>query len=172
MFWIETAGSLTAEVLSLLERMVENVSFALGIFEREHVRRHSEQAHRRVSDMFAALSATNTAILRSRSRQEMFDRVCEAVANSGKSLRAAAILVEHPLTHDLEAVSTAGRGIDLVREVPLSTDPDHPRGQGLAGPAFREQKLKISSQLQPGQKTKGDGVRSEAAPVMAARPRL
>jgi diguanylate cyclase (GGDEF)-like protein len=169
-FWIEAAGSLTAEVLSVLERMVENVSFALGVFEREHARRHSEQAHRRVSDMFAALTATNTAILRSRSRQEMFDRVCEAVANSGKSLRAAAILVEDPLTRNLEAVSTAGRGIDVVREVPLSTDPDHPRGQGLAGPAFREQKLKISYDFSQDERTKGYGVKDGRAYGGAAAP--
>lgn len=169
-FWLKTSGSLTPDVLGVLERMVENVSFALGMFEREQARRKTEEAHRRVSTMFAALSATNTAILRSRSRKEMFDRVCEAVANSGRSLRAAAILIENPLTNELAAVAVAGRGLEAIHSVSLSADPDRPRGQGLAGPAFREQKLKISYDLSRDERTKAYATEDQRAYGGAAVP--
>lgn len=153
-FLVETPGSITTEVLALLERMVENVSFALGLFERKRQREKDELANRQLSDMFAVLSATNTAILHSRTRQEMFEAVSASVAMGGKSLGAVAILIEDPVTHILEVAAASGEGVDLIHKTQLSTDPSHPRGQGLAGLAFREQKLKICYDLTSDDRTK------------------
>ena len=98
LFFIEASGAITREVLDLLERMVENVAFALDMFDRDKQRTETDRTNRRLSDMFAALSATNTAILRSRTRQELFAAVCNSVVMGKKSLGAASILIEDLLT--------------------------------------------------------------------------
>jgi diguanylate cyclase (GGDEF)-like protein len=147
LFYVATAHSFTEDIVGLLERMVENVSFALHGFEREKQRKQMERANRRLTDMFAALSATNTAILRARSATQMFQMVCESVAKGGRSLGAAAIFLSQPDSHWLKLVAAAGQGMDTIDRLKLSIDPDNPYGQGLAGPAFRGQKLMITYDL-------------------------
>src|SRR4051812_15953768 len=44
--------------------------------------------------MFAALSATNEAILRTKVQEELFQRVCDAAVHGGGFKSAAALLVE------------------------------------------------------------------------------
>ena len=154
LFFVQAPGTLSPEMLALLERMVENVSFALDVFERAEQQRKVDRANRRLSDMFAAISATNAAILRSRSRDEMYAAVCESIARGGKSLGAAAILIEDPATQLLEVKAASGKGVENIYRMQLSTDPAHPRGQGLAGPAFREQTLKVSYDLNSDDRTK------------------
>jgi hypothetical protein len=123
--------------------MVENTSFALGMFEREQERKLAERANRRLTDMFAALSSTNTAIVRARSADEMFRLVCESVAKGGRSLGAAAIFRAEPNSKWLKMAAASGELVDLIEKMPLSIDPADPHGQGLHGPAFREQKIQI-----------------------------
>jgi diguanylate cyclase (GGDEF)-like protein len=143
LFYVEEAHSLNDETVGLLERLVENVSFALGNFEMEAERRRAERASRRASDMFAALSATNTAILRSRDKDEMLRLVCESVTKGGRSLGAAAIFMKQPDTPWLTFVTAAGLDVSSIAKMPLSVDPDSEYGRGLHGPAFRERKLFI-----------------------------
>jgi len=45
-----------------------------------------------IARMFAALSATNEAILRTRSREELFQRVCEGAVYGGKFVSARVML--------------------------------------------------------------------------------
>ncbi|MDQ8730555.1 EAL domain-containing protein [Bradyrhizobium sp. LHD-71] len=148
LFFVPEAGSLTPEMVDLLQRMVENVSFSLGVFEQEGVRARMERANRRITTMFAALSATNTAILRATSEEEMFRLVCEAVAQSGGWLGAAAIFLMQPDSDELKLAAVCGQGEELIRELKISTDPASPFGTGLGGSAFREKALKISYDLQ------------------------
>src|SRR6202022_2829513 len=73
---LREAGSLNDQIVSLLERMSANISYALDNFDHE-------AARARLSRMFAALSATNEAIVRATSRAELFDLVCEAAVVGG-----------------------------------------------------------------------------------------
>ena len=143
LFLLAEPGSLTDRRVTLIERMVENVSFALGMFEREQERKLAERANRRLTDMFAALSSTNTAIVRARSADEMFRLVCESVAKGGRSLGAAAIFRAEPNSKWLKMAAASGELVDLIEKMPLSIDPADAYGQGLHGPAFREQKIQI-----------------------------
>ena len=143
LFLLAEAGSLNDKMVGLIERMVENVSFALGMFGREQERKLAERANRRLTDMFAALSSTNTAIVRARSVDEMFKLVCESVAKGGRSLGAAAIFRAEPNSKWLKMAAASGELVNLIERMPLSIDPADPHGQGLHGPAFREQKIQI-----------------------------
>jgi diguanylate cyclase (GGDEF)-like protein len=154
LFMLNEANAITNEVIGLLERMAANVSFALDVFERDQQRAKAERANRRLTDMFAALSATNTAILRASDRKEMFQLVCDAVAGAGQSLGAAAIFIKKRGDHLLRLVAAAGQGIDRLQKMQISVDPEHPGGRGLAGPAIREQALKIAYDLAADERTR------------------
>jgi diguanylate cyclase (GGDEF)-like protein len=144
LFYLAETGSLTDQIVGLMERMVENVAFALRGFEQEHQRKQAERASRRVSDMFKALSATNTAILRARNAEEMFQQVCDSVTKGGRSLGAAAIFISESGSSLLKFAAASGELVQYIRSMRLSVDPADPHGGGLHGPAFREQKLIIS----------------------------
>ncbi len=77
------AGSLNDHIVSLLERMSANISYALDNFDREAARKTGEQAMQRLNRMFGAISGTNEAIVRAKSRAELFELVCEAAVLDG-----------------------------------------------------------------------------------------
>jgi diguanylate cyclase (GGDEF)-like protein len=122
LFYVEEARSLNRETIGLLERLVENVSFALGNFELEAERKRAERA----------------------SRREMFQLVCESVAKGGRSLGAAAIFLKQPDTPWLKFAASSGGDVAKLERTQFSVDPDDRLGQGLHGPAFREQRLHVS----------------------------
>src|SRR5262249_1763720 len=85
---------LDGEMVALLARISENLTFALDNFDRESEREKSERAARRLARMFAALSATNEAILRAQTPDELYQLVCDAAVHGGKSLAATVLLAE------------------------------------------------------------------------------
>ena len=58
----------TPEFTELLQRLADNVSFALENFDRADEKAKTEEQKERLTRMFAALSATNEAIMRAKSR--------------------------------------------------------------------------------------------------------
>lgn len=136
LFFLREPGSLNDQIVGLMERMVENVSFAL-------IKADSEQRRERLAYMFGALSATNEAILRARTGEEMFQMVCNAASGPGKALGAAIFLAE-PGTSWLKLAAGSGKMIGRFEELKVSSDPDIPEGQGLTGLAFRSGKVCIS----------------------------
>ncbi|HKU08498.1 MAG TPA: GAF domain-containing protein [Bradyrhizobium sp.] len=140
------AGSLSEEIVSLLERMSKNISFALDNFDHEASRKQGERAMRRLARMFGAISATNEAILRAKTELELYQRVCDAAVHSGKSFATVALLAE-PGSHWLKPVAGTGEAIDLITRTKFSTDPDNPYGRGVAGEAFRNQKSAVNADI-------------------------
>jgi hypothetical protein len=94
--------------------------------------------------MFAALSATNEAILRTKSADELYQQACEA-ALSGGSLLGAAILLREPGTDQLKFVAGAGDDTERLRDVEISVSEASPTGRGLAGEAFCSSKPCVSN---------------------------
>src|SRR5436190_7611819 len=74
--------SLTADIVSLLKRMSANISFALDNFDHEAQRKNGERATRRLARMFGAISATNEAIMRAKTEQELYQQICDAAVHS------------------------------------------------------------------------------------------
>ena len=100
----------------------------------------------RLAKMFAALSATNEAILRTKSADELYQQVCGA-ALSGGNLLGAAILLREPGTDQLRFVAGAGDGIERLRTVDISVAENAPTGRGITGVAFRTAKPCVSNDL-------------------------
>ncbi|MDN5003617.1 GAF domain-containing protein [Bradyrhizobium sp. GCM10027634] len=139
-------GSLSEQMVSLFERMSANISYALENFARETARHTSERATRRLNRMFGALSATNEAILRAKTVQELYQLVCDASVHGGKSL-ATFVLLKEPDSHWLTPVAGTGQNMELVTQTRYSVDPDNPYGRGISGQVFRSQKPHVERDL-------------------------
>ena len=123
----------------LLERLAENVSFALDNFERE-------RAKERIGRVFAALTATNEAILRAGSVDDMFRMVCQAAVDHGKLLGAAIFMVEPDSTW-FRLVAHTSVFPDTTAKLRFSCDPAIPEGQGLGGTPFRTGEPSVSADV-------------------------
>ncbi|WP_372972724.1 diguanylate cyclase domain-containing protein [Marinobacter sp.] len=96
----------------------------------------AERAALRAKKIYAALSATNEAIIRSSSPDELFQAVCDAAIESG-GMTTAVVLMPDPGSDLLVPRAMAGYGRDAMDETVISTDPGRPEGRGLNGTAFR-----------------------------------
>jgi GAF domain-containing protein len=137
-------GTFTPELIELLQRLAENVSFAIGNFDRVDEKARIEEQKEHLTRMFAALSATNEAIMRAKSRAELFELACEAAANGGRFTSTSIGLVR-PNEEFLEIVAAAGPIATRTGTFRLSVREDTPRGGGLTGIAFRTRRASISN---------------------------
>src|SRR5439155_19308813 len=84
LFFVGKLWAEDEEIVSLMARIAENVSFALDNFERAGEKARADAQKERLGRMLAALGATNEAIVRATSRTELFELVCEAAAKGGR----------------------------------------------------------------------------------------
>jgi GAF domain-containing protein len=129
------AGSINEQTVSLLERMSANISYALDNFDHEAARKDGERAMRRLNRMFGAISATNEAILRAKTEQELYQLVCDAAVHSGKSV-ATVVLLAEPGSSWLKPVAGTGKIVEQITQTRFSIDPDNVYGTGVCGNAF------------------------------------
>jgi diguanylate cyclase (GGDEF)-like protein len=153
LFCFEVAGSITDETSALLERVVENVAFALERFEATEGQKRAERAQldaegkeAELNRMYIALCKTNEAMMRAESRQELFDLVCEAAVLGGH-FTSTTIALAQPDDHFMKIVSTKGQNADRVRSTAFSVLADHPQGKGLTGTSFRSKRACIKNQF-------------------------
>ena len=145
MFFISSEkDTFTPEFAELLQRLTDNVSFAIGTFDRADEKARTESQKERLTRMFAALSATNEAIMRAKSRDELFDMVCEAAANGGR-FTSTTIALANSGSDLLRIVAAAGPAAETTRHVRLSVDEARPEGRGLSGTAFRTRRPCITN---------------------------
>ncbi len=97
-----------------------------------------------IARTFAALSATNEAILYAKSPEELYRQVCEAAFSSGDFLATAVFLLE-PGTNTLRFAAGFGDDVVRLRAIDISIAADIPEGRGVCGEAFRDGKIIISN---------------------------
>jgi GAF domain-containing protein len=93
----------------------------------------------RLARVLAALSATNEAILRSTTVEEMLQKVATAAVDGGGFFNSAIYRKKND-SATLRMVAGAGSFVHLIKKVRVTTDPLDPRGQGVAGIVFRSNK--------------------------------
>ena len=143
---VHEARSIDGQIVSMLQRVSANVSFALDNFEHESARKGGERAMRRLNRMFGAISATNEAILRAKTEEELYQRVCSAAVNNGKSA-ATVVLLVRPGSTWLEPVAGTGEIVEQIKQSRHSIDPDSIYGNGVCGRAFRTQKACVNHDI-------------------------
>jgi diguanylate cyclase (GGDEF)-like protein len=129
-------GAFIPEFIELLQRLAENVSFALEHFDRAEERRAAEEQRQRLTRMFAALSATNEAIMRAGTRAELFKLVCAAAVHGGKFSSTIIALAERESLF-MRVVAWAGPKAEMQKSVKISVSDAYPEGRGASGTAFR-----------------------------------
>ena len=129
LFYFAQRYALGQDIIAHLERMAENVSFGLISLEREH-------QNDRISRMFQALSATNEAIIRAKTRDELFQMVCDA-AVSGARFTSTTIFLSVEGDDFFHRAAIAGTHTDKIRSRRYAKSEDRPEGRGLTGTAFR-----------------------------------
>src|SRR6266576_1573175 len=169
LFLSREEGAFSDDLVELLGRLAENVSFALDNFDRAEEKAKTEEQKERLTRMFAALSATNEAIMRAKSRTQLFEMVCEAAANGGK-FTSTTISLANPDSDFLDIAAVAGPTAETTRNVKVSISAARPEGNGLSGPAFRSGQARISNDYLADQQAsafhaviRSDGAKSGAA---------
>ncbi len=137
-------GTFTPELVELLQRLAQNVAFALENFDRADEKTKAEAQKERLTRMYAALSATNEAIMRAESREQLFELACEAAANGGK-FTSTTIALARAGNDLLDIVATAGSATQATKRMSLSVNEERPEGRGVTGIAFRSRKRCISN---------------------------
>ncbi|WP_306591713.1 PAS domain S-box protein [Geothrix sp. 21YS21S-4] len=107
------------------------ISFMRDISERE-ARQHEIQ---RMTQLYAALSQVNQAIVWSATRETLFAKICGAMVVFGK-FSMAWIGWEDPATHRVEVVGRHGDTTGLLDRVVVRADQSS-EGQGAVGQAIR-----------------------------------
>lgn len=88
-------------------------------------------------NLYAALSQCNHAIVHAGNEQELFHLVCEAaVRHGGMSLAWIGLVNEE--TRRVNIVASHGRGVEVLRQIPISADENDPFGHGPSGTAIRQ----------------------------------
>ena len=95
-----------------------------------------------ITRTFAALSATNEAILYAKSPEELYEQVSKAAFASGDFL-ATAVFLRETGTQMLRFAAGFGEDIKRLCRIDISTVANTPEGSGVCGQAFRDQKLCI-----------------------------
>jgi len=142
LFFVSRSWAKDEEIVALMLRMVENISFAVENFDRAEEKARADKQRSRLSGMLKALSATNEAIMRAKSRPELYELVCQAASNGGKFTSTSIALADADL---LEIVAAAGPTAKTTRNVRLSIDAARPEGRGMSGTAFRSRQPCISN---------------------------
>lgn len=107
--------------------------FITDITERKDI----EAKIRRMTNLYAALSQCNQAIVRCATETELFPQICRDAVQFG-GMKMAWIGLVDPDSHWVRPAASFGDGVDYLDDIRISTDADSPFGQGPTGIALRE----------------------------------
>lgn len=97
----------------------------------------SEARIRRLTQLYAALSHCNSAIVRCTSRRELFAKVCQVVVDDGGMALAWMGTVDEA-TGSVVSAAQYGSGQPYLDGIEISVRPESPYGHGPTGRAIRE----------------------------------
>ncbi|MDT4291049.1 EAL domain-containing protein [Methylomonas sp. MO1] len=103
----------------------------------EAARRSAEAKNLRLTQLYAALSQCNQAIVRCTSEAELFPQICrDAVVFGGMKMAWIGMLDQ--ASQSIKPVACYGIGIEYLDDIAISIDENLPTGRGPTGIAVRE----------------------------------
>ena len=158
-------GALDEEHIGLIRRIADNLSFGLEMFERQDQKRN-------LAGMFAALSATNEAIMRAQTRAELL-RLRLRRRGAWRTLRRH----HHRACGAGKRFSAHRRDwpdptAAMSRDLKLAINEDRPEGRGLTGTAFRTAPALHQQRLSRRRKRRRIFVGRRARPPRKVRRRI
>jgi diguanylate cyclase (GGDEF)-like protein/PAS domain S-box-containing protein len=115
----------------------DGVRLHVGVVRDISERREAETRIRRLTDLYAALSMCNEAIVRLHDRDELFREVCRIAVERG-GFRFAWIGLPDPATGWVRVAASSGDDRGYLASLRVSTNAAIPEGQGPTGTAIRE----------------------------------
>lgn len=113
-------------------------SGVLGIAHDITKRRAAEAKIERLTQLYAALSQCNQAIVRCTSESDLFAQICQDVVEFG-GMKMAWIGLLDGENYKVKVVASHGEGLDYLRDLELPDDPERPDGLGSTALAMRTQ---------------------------------
>ena len=111
-------------------------------------RKRAESQIQRLTQLYAALSQCNQAIVRSASEEELFPQICRAAVQLG-GMKMAWIGTVGSDSRMVHVAASFGDGAgEYLQNIEISVDADSPFGQGPTGLAIRENQPIWSQDLQ------------------------
>ena len=100
-------------------------------------RKESEARNQRLTQLYAALSQCNQAIVRCNNQEELFSQVCrDAVAFGGMKMAWIGLLDEQ--SKQLKFLASYGAGTEYLDNIQISANEDEAAGRGVTGTAIWE----------------------------------
>ena len=124
-------------------------------------RRNQQRKIARLNRIHAVLSSINSAIVRLRDRQKLFEEACRTAVEHGQ-FGLAWIGLFDPASLDVTPVAWAGLGTDEIKSTKSTARADTALGQGFVGRAIRERKPAYSNDIAAEPKGSGGKRRQEA----------
>ncbi|WP_243300636.1 PAS domain S-box protein [Geothrix oryzisoli] len=125
------SAEVSAKVVDLGDEQIV-VSFIRDVTERLAQQRELQ----RMTQLYAALSQVNQAIVWTSSREDLFARLCEALVKHGR-FRMAWVGLDDPVTHQVARAAQCGDMAGYLDTLDVRSD-DTPIGHGPMGTAIRE----------------------------------
>ncbi|MBE0612871.1 MAG: PAS domain S-box protein [Burkholderiales bacterium] len=123
--------------LSLSAWTVREGLFFTGIIRDITERKAAEARIQRLTNLYAALSECNQAIVRATGEEQLFHTICRVAVQFG-GMKMAWIGLVDPDTRMVRCVASFGDCADeYLRGIEISVDADSPFGQGPTGSAIR-----------------------------------
>ncbi|HEY3431349.1 MAG TPA: EAL domain-containing protein [Rhodocyclaceae bacterium] len=107
-----------------------------GLARLDRQRDEAEAKNQRLTQLYAALSQCNQAIVRCTNESELFVQICRDVVTFGGISMAWIGLID-PQTRKVKSVAAFGRGTEYLNGLQASVVADDPYGNGPTGRAFR-----------------------------------
>ena len=111
-------------------------TYQLKLVQLAHEHTLAQKNNQRLTNLYAALSQCNQAIIRCENESELFDQICQDAVTFGQ-MKMAWIGLADETTKELKAVAYAGEGTDYLNELRISLDPSNPSSRGPTGTTFR-----------------------------------
>jgi hypothetical protein len=129
------------EAIAVAPGMMNSVLAWLAQTQRQlndiaHARQESDVKLRRLTQLYAALSNCNQAIVRCVSERELFEQICRTAVEHGGMKLAWIGLVDPPRLRVIPSVSH-GAGAECLKDLRITLAADDPAGRGPVGMAVR-----------------------------------
>jgi len=131
-----------AEAIVVAPGMMNSVLGWLAQTQRQlndmaHARQESDAKLRRLTQLYAALSACNQAIVRCVSEPELFEQICRTAVEQGGMKMAWIGLLDMP-SRLIKPAASYGPGVECLQDLHITLDADDLAGRGPTGVTIRE----------------------------------
>jgi len=108
-----------------------------GVGKHISERKAAEAKIARLTQLYAALSQCNQAIMRGSSKEDVLEQICRAAVDFGGMMFAWVGRVDQA-SRRVKPVASCGEGTEYLQSIEISIDAANPSGRGPSGVAARE----------------------------------